>query len=165
MNSVYERCDSIIERLVKTYGADGISTIILDLIDRIKYPSSHEPLSSEKIEIIKNTSTDLQNALVLCQSQFKMGLLINEGGINWRWLTRIRLNPEGTVTILEHYRKYLQEYWTDDERRAMSHPKYYGAEIWEESPDRTALKYHVPGIGWTVIVNPKNIFSYGGPSK
>jgi hypothetical protein len=156
-------CNKTIEDLNQKYGVDGISWIITSLIDRIKYPENKTPLTSEEIDEINKTSIDLRNSLVLCQSASEKGLLINEGGINWRWFTRIKLNPDGTVTILENYRRHLDEtpYWTDEEKKAMSHTEYYGANIWKEEPGRVAIEYNIPGIGWRKITNPKYIGDYG----
>jgi hypothetical protein len=91
----------------------------------------------------------------------KNELLINEGGINSTWFTRIRIEPDYTVTILEHYRKHNSEEFTADEKNAIHHPKYYDSDIWEEGKGRVAIKYYVPEIGWKLINNPKYIFDYG----
>lgn len=92
----------------------------------------------------------------------KYGVLINEGGINWSWFTRIRLNDDDTVTILRFYRKHKGNYpdWTEDEKKAKMHPGYYAVVIWKEDEKRTALKYNVPGLGWKEIRNKKYIFDY-----
>jgi len=87
-------------------------------------------------------------------------MLINEGGINWTWFTRIKIEPDDTVTILEHYRRHNSEEFTTDEKNAIHHPEYYGSNIWEEGKDRIAIKYNVPNIGWKLISNPKYIFGY-----
>lgn len=87
-------------------------------------------------------------------------MLINEGGINYTWFTRIRIEPDDTVTILEHYRKHNTEEFTTDEKNAIHHPEYYGSNIWEEGKGRIAIKYNVPNIGWKLISNPKYIFGY-----
>jgi len=87
-------------------------------------------------------------------------MLINEGGINWTWFTRIRIEPDDTVTILEHYRKHNTEEFTADEKNAIRHPEYYHDKIWEEGKDRVAIRYNVPGLGWRLIKNPKYIFDY-----
>ncbi len=88
-------------------------------------------------------------------------MLINEGGINYTWFTRIRIEPDDTVTILEHYRKHNTEEFTTDEKNAMPHPEYYGSDIWEEGVGRVAIKYNVPKLGWKLINNMKYIFDYG----
>ncbi len=87
-------------------------------------------------------------------------ILINEGGINWTWFTRLRIEPGDTVTILENYRKHNDEEFTTEEKNAIHHPEYYGSNIWEEGEGRVALKYNVPGLGWKIINNPKYIFEY-----
>lgn len=87
-------------------------------------------------------------------------MLINEGGTNWTWFTRIRIEPDDTVTILEHYRKHNSEEFTTDEKNAIRHPKYYGSDIWEEGKGRVAIKYNVPELGWKLINNKKYIFDY-----
>jgi hypothetical protein len=87
-------------------------------------------------------------------------ILINEGGINWTWFTRIIIEPDETVTILEHYRKHNSEEFTQDEKGATHHPEYYGSDKWEEGKGRVAIKYNVPGLGWKVINNQKYIFDY-----
>jgi hypothetical protein len=86
-------------------------------------------------------------------------MLINEGGINWNWFTRLRIESDDTVIILEHYRKPLGEF-TAEEKDAINHPEYYGRDIWNEAEGRIAIKYNVPRIGWKVIKNPEYIFSY-----
>ncbi len=87
-------------------------------------------------------------------------MIINEGGINWTWFTRLRMEPDDTVTILEHYRKHNTEEFTQDEKNAIRHPEYYHQSTWEEGEGRVATKYNVPGLGWKTISNPKYIFSY-----
>lgn len=87
-------------------------------------------------------------------------ILINEGGINWTWFTRLRVEPDDTVTILEHYRRHNSEEFTTEEKNAIRHPKYYGSDIWEEGIGRVAIKYNVPELGWKLIANPKYIFDY-----
>jgi hypothetical protein len=87
-------------------------------------------------------------------------MLINEGGINSTWFTRIRIEPDETVTILEHYRKHNSEEFATDEKSAIRHPEYYGSNIWEEGKGRIAIKYNVPGLGWKLINNMKYIFDY-----
>ena len=87
-------------------------------------------------------------------------MLINEGGINWTWFTKIRIEPDDTVTILGHYRKHNSEEFTADEKSAIHHPKYYGSEMWEEEKGRVAIRYNVPELGWKLISNPKYIFDY-----
>lgn len=87
-------------------------------------------------------------------------MLINEGGINSTWFTRIRIEPDETVTILEHYRKHNSEEFSPDEKSAIHHPEYYGSNIWEEGKGRVAIKYNVPGLGWKLINNMKYIFDY-----
>ncbi len=88
-------------------------------------------------------------------------MLINEGGINWTWFTKIRIEPDDTVTILEHYRKHNSEEFTSEEKSAIHHPEYYGSNIWKEKKEgRIAIKYNVPELGWKVISNPKYIFGY-----
>lgn len=87
-------------------------------------------------------------------------MLINEGGINWTWFTRIRIEPDDTVTILEHYRRHNSEEFTTDEKNAIRHPEYYGSDKWEEGKGRVAIRYNVPEIGWKLISNPKYIFGY-----
>lgn len=87
-------------------------------------------------------------------------ILINEGGINWTWFTRIRLEPDDTVTILEHYRKHNTEQFTTEEKNVIRHPKYYGSDMWEEGKGRVAIRYNVPELGWKLISNPKYIFDY-----
>lgn len=88
-------------------------------------------------------------------------LLINEGGINYTWFTRIRIELDLTVTILEHYRKHNSEEFTADEKNAIHHPKYDDSDIWEEGLGRIAIKYYIPEIGWKLINNPRYIFDYG----
>ena len=87
-------------------------------------------------------------------------MLINEGGINSTWFTRIRIEPDETVTILEHYRRHNSEEFSPDEKSATRHPEYYGSNIWEEGKGRVAIKYNVPGLGWKLINNMKYIFDY-----
>lgn len=87
-------------------------------------------------------------------------MLINEGGINSTWFTRIRIEPDETVTILEHYRRHNSEEFTTEEKTAIHHPEYYGSNIWEEGKGRVAIKYNVPELGWKLINNPKYIFDY-----
>ena len=88
-------------------------------------------------------------------------IMVNEGGINSTWFTRIRIEPDDTVTILEHYRKHNSEEFTADEKNAIRHPEYYGRNIWEEKEEgRIAVKYNVPNLGWKSIKNPKYIFGY-----
>jgi hypothetical protein len=87
-------------------------------------------------------------------------ILINEGGTNHTWFTRIRMEPNDTVTILEHYRRHNSEEFTVDEENAIHHPEYYGSNVWEEGEGRMAIKYNVPGLGWKLISNPKYIFDY-----
>ena len=87
-------------------------------------------------------------------------MLINEGGINSTWFTRLRIEPDNTVTILEHYRRHNSEEFSDDEKSALHHPEYYGSNIWEEGIGRVAIKYNVPGLGWRLIDNAKYIFDY-----
>jgi hypothetical protein len=84
-------------------------------------------------------------------------LLINEGGINYTWFTRIKIEPDYTVTILEHYRKHNSEEFTTEEKNAVYNPY---SDIWEEGLGRIAIKYNVPEIGWKIINNPKYIFDY-----
>lgn len=88
-------------------------------------------------------------------------ILINEGGINWTWFTRIRIEPDDTVTILENYRKHNTEEFTADEKNAIRHPEYYGSDKWEEGKGRVAIRYNVPGLGWKLISNPKYVGDYG----
>lgn len=87
-------------------------------------------------------------------------MLINEGGINSTWFTRIRIESDDTVTILEHYRKHNSEEFSIDEKNAIHHTKYYGSDMWEEGKGRIAIKYNVPELGWKLISNPKYIFDY-----
>jgi hypothetical protein len=87
-------------------------------------------------------------------------IIINEGGINSTWFTRIRIEPDETVTIVEHYRRHNSEEFTSEEKNAIHHPEYYGSNIWEEGKGRVAIKYNVPGLGWKLINNPKYIFDY-----
>lgn len=87
-------------------------------------------------------------------------IVINEGGINSTWFTILRIEPDDTVTILEHYRKHNSEEFTPDEKGATHHPEYYGSNIWEEGEGRIAIKYNIPNIGWKIISNPKYIFDY-----
>lgn len=87
-------------------------------------------------------------------------MIINEGGINSTWFTRIRIEPDETVTILEHYRRHNSEEFTKEEKTAIHHPEYYGSNIWEEGKGRVAIKYNVPGLGWKLINNMKYIFDY-----
>lgn len=87
-------------------------------------------------------------------------MVINEGGINVTWFTKLRIEPDDTVTILEHYRKHNSEEFTPEEKGAIRHPEYYGSNIWEEGEGRVAIKYNVPNIGWKIISNPKYIFDY-----
>lgn len=87
-------------------------------------------------------------------------ILINEGGINHTWFTRIRIEPDETVTILEHYRRHNSEEFSPEEKGATHHPEYYGSNIWEEGKGRVAIKYNVPGLGWKLINNMKYIFDY-----
>jgi hypothetical protein len=87
-------------------------------------------------------------------------MLINEGGINSTWFTKIRIEPDETVTILEHYRRHNSEEFSPDEKGAIRHPEYYGSNIWEEGKGRVAIKYNVPGLGWKLINNMKYIFDY-----
>jgi hypothetical protein len=49
-------------------------------------------------------------------------MLINEGGTNWTWFTRIRIEPDDTVVILEHYRKHNSEKFTNDEKKCYTSP-------------------------------------------
>lgn len=100
------------------------------------------------------------NKKILGEKIMNNEMLINEGGINWNWFTRIRIEPDNTVTILEHYRKHLSEKFTAEENNAIRHPKYYGSDMWEEGKGRVAIKYNVPELGWKLINNPKYIFSY-----
>lgn len=87
-------------------------------------------------------------------------ILINEGGTNSTWFTRIRIEPDETVTILEHYRRHNSEEFTNEEKSAIHHPEYYGSNIWEEGKGRVAIKYNVPNLGWKLINNMKYIFDY-----
>lgn len=87
-------------------------------------------------------------------------MLINEGGINSTWFTKLRIDPDETVTILEHYRKHNSEEFTKEEKDAIRHPEYYGSNIWEEGKGRVAIRYNVPELGWKLISNPKYIFDY-----
>ncbi len=89
-------------------------------------------------------------------------MLINEGGINWTWFTRIRLEPDDTVTILENYRRHnTDEVFTDEEKHAKSHPNYEGSNIWKETKGRIAIEYFVPKLGWKIINNQKYVGDYG----
>ena len=88
-------------------------------------------------------------------------MIINEGGINSTWFTKIRIEPDNTVTILKHYRKHNSEEFTTEEKNAIRHPEYYGSNIWEEGAGRVAIKYNVPGLGWRLIDNSEYIFGYG----
>lgn len=87
-------------------------------------------------------------------------MLINEGGINWTWFTRIRIEPDDAVTILENYRKHNTEEFTTDEKNAINHPEYDYSDKWEEGKGRVAIKYNVPGLGWKLISNPKYVGDY-----
>jgi hypothetical protein len=87
-------------------------------------------------------------------------MVINEGGINSTWFTRLKIEPDETVTILEHYRRHNSEEFSPDEKGAIHHPEYYGSNIWEEGEGRVAIKYNVPGLGWKFINNMKYIFDY-----
>lgn len=87
-------------------------------------------------------------------------MVINEGGINSTWFTKLRIEPDNTVTILGHYRKHNSEEFTKEEKDAIHHPEYYGSNIWEEGKGRVAIKYNVPGLGWKLINNMKYIFDY-----
>jgi hypothetical protein len=87
-------------------------------------------------------------------------MIINEGGINSTWFTRIRIESDETVTILEHYSRHNSEEFSPDEKGAIRHPEYYGSNIWEEEKGRIAIKYNVPELGWKLINNPKYIFDY-----
>jgi hypothetical protein len=87
-------------------------------------------------------------------------IVINEDGINSTWFTRIRIEPDESVTILEHYRRHNSEEFTKEEKDAIRHPEYYGSNIWEEGKGRVAIRYNVPNIGWKLINNPKYIFDY-----
>lgn len=87
-------------------------------------------------------------------------IIVNEGGTNSTWFTRLKIEPDKTVTILEHYRRHNSEDFTNEEKSAISHPEYYGSNIWEEGKGRVAIKYNVPGLGWKLINNMKYIFDY-----
>lgn len=87
-------------------------------------------------------------------------MLINEGGINWTWFTRIRIEPDDTVTILEFYRRHNSEEFTAEEKNAIRHPEYDHSGKWEEGKGRVAIRYNVPELGWKLISNPKYIFGY-----
>lgn len=90
-------------------------------------------------------------------------LLINEGGIRYKWFTKIRINPDDTVTILKYYRKHISEEFTKEELSAINHPEYYHQDIWKVDDTKLreiALEYNVPELGWKKIENPKYIFDY-----
>lgn len=89
------------------------------------------------------------------------GMLINEGGINWTWFTRIKIEPDDTVTILENYRKHNSEEFTTEEKNAIRHPEYDYSGKWEEGKGRIAIRYNVPELGWKLISNPKYVGDYG----
>lgn len=88
-------------------------------------------------------------------------MLINEGGITWTWFTRIKIESDDTVAILDNYRKHNTEEFTADEKNAVRHPTYDYSDKWEERKGRIAIRYNVPGLGWKLISNPKYVGDYG----
>ena len=99
--------------------------------------------------------------------------IFKEGGQSVEWFTELEIIDDSRIKIISHYRLFYNEYenWPNKNKKATSHPKYYGSEIYRESEKgRIATHYNLPSdvkdnndnrnCEWHEIVNPQYIFSY-----